>query len=198
MATNIGHWYRDRRGTSNGIPVVHVVANLERVQSWQAQTDTFLRARGVSICGNDYTTTNVNIVRNLFAPPTASNPNPRPVFAVINCVSNSPSHPQWQLLINHIEAGGGFEDYSANITAWRRIIDSVQAPPPAITGARFNGGMFEFAIPGQRGRTNRVEHSVNFLDWATLTNGFGTNGPLTIRDPDAVGISNRFYRVVRP
>ena len=179
--------------------MVHVVANLERDPSWQAQTDTFLRARGITICGNDYTTTNVNVARNLFAPPNPpDNPNPRPVFAVINCVSNSPSHPQWQLLINHIEAGGGAKNYSANITAWRGIIDSVQAPPPTITGARLNGGMFEFAILAQRGRTNRVEHSVNFLDWAALTNVFGTNGPFTIRDPDAADTPNRFYRVVRP
>jgi len=198
MVTNIGHWYRDRKGTSNGIPVVHVVANLERDASWQAQTDTFLRARGVSICGNDYTTTNVNVVRNLFAPPTPSNPNPRPVFAVINCMSNSPSHPQWQLLINHIEAGGGAKNYSANIAAWRTIIDSVQAPPPAITDARWNGGMFEFTIPGQRGRTNRVELSTNLLDWVTLTNVFGTNGPVSIREPDTGENPERFFRVVRP
>lgn len=178
--------------------MVHVVANLERDSIWQAQTDTFLRARGVSICGNDYTPTNVNIVRNLFAPPTAGNQNPRPVFAVINCVSNSPSHAQWQLLIKHIEAGGGAKDYSANIAVWRTIIDSVQAPPPAITDARLNGGAFEFTIPGQRGRTNRVERSINFLDWTTLTNVFGTNGPVAIREPNAVENPGRFYRVVRP
>lgn len=199
MVTNIGHWYRDRQGTSNGIPVVHVVANLERDSSWQAQTDTFLRARGVSICGNDYTTTNVNVVRDLFAPPNPpSNPNPRPVFVVINCVSNSPSHSQWQLLVKHIEAGGGAKNYSANISAWRTIIDSVQAPAPAITDTRLNGGIFEFTIPGQRGRTNRVELSTNLVDWVTLTNVFGTNGQVSIGEPDATENSERFFRVVRP
>ena len=199
MATNIGHWYRDRAGTSNGVPVVHVVANLERDSSWQAQTDTFLRARGIGICGNDYTTTNVNVVRNLFAPPNPpSNPNPRPVFVVINCVSNSPSHSQWELLINHIEAGGGFEDYSANITAWRGIIDSVQAPPPTIIGTRLSGGSFEFTFPGQRGRTNRVEHSSDLVNWATLTNVFGSNATISVQDANVADHPNRYFRVVRP
>jgi len=174
------------------------VVNLERATSWQAQTDAFLGSYGVMVCGNDYTATNVNIVRNLFAPPTASNPSPRPVFVVINCVSNSPSHAYRKLLVNEIYAGGGAQDFGPSIANCRRAIDSVQAPPPAITGARLNGGMFEFTIPGQRGRTNRVERSANFLDWTTLTNVFGVEAPVTIRDPEAAENPGRFYRVVQP
>jgi len=175
-----------------------VEVNLERSTSWQAQTDSFLGSYGVTVCGNDYTTTNVNIVRNLFAPPTSSNPSPRPVFVVINCVSNSPSHAYRELLVNEIYAGGSAQDFGPSIANWRRIIDSVQAPSPTITGTRISNGLFEFTIPGQRGRLNRVERSTNFQNWETFTDVFGTNGPVTIRQPDTAGNPNHFYRIVQP
>lgn len=175
-----------------------MVVNLERSASWRAQTDTLLRTHKVTICGNDFTTTNVNIVRNLFAPPTGSNPSPRPVFVVINCVSNSPSHAYRELLVNEIYAGGGAQNFGPNITKWRQVIDSVQGPPPVISGPRLNNGALEFTIPGQRGRTNRVESTGNFLEWTLLANVFGTNGPVTIREPIVTENPHRFYRVVQP
>ncbi|MCI0533759.1 MAG: hypothetical protein L0Z50_00880 [Verrucomicrobiales bacterium] len=180
------------------MPVAHVLVNLERSASWRAQTDTFLRSRGITVCGNDFTTTNVNIVRNLFAPPTPSNPSPRPVFVVINCVSNSPSHAYRELLVNEIYPGGGAQDFGPNIAKWRQVINSVQAPPPTISGPRLNNGIVEFTVPAQRGRTNRVESTANFREWTTVTNLFGVNGPITIREPDTAKNSERFYRVVRP
>jgi hypothetical protein len=102
------------------------------------------------------------------------------------------------LLELHIEPGGGAEDYSARIARWRNIIDSVQAPPPRITNTRTSGGAFEFTILGQRGRTNRVECTTNFVDWTTITNVFGTNAAVVVRDANDVRNPARFYRVVRP
>jgi thiol-disulfide isomerase/thioredoxin len=199
MTNGIRAYFENRKGTSNGIPVVYVIANLEPSTSWQAQTDAYLPPRNVRICGNDYTPTRTNQIRDLFGPPGGTNgPNPRPVYVIINCVSNSPSHPMWQVLMAHAEPGGGAEDYSVRISAWRNIIDSVQAPPPRITGTKSDGNNFEFVVPGQRGRTNRVERTTDLGQWTTVTNLFGTNAPITIRDPAAGANSHRFYRVVRP
>jgi hypothetical protein len=205
MTNGIRDYYRIRNGTSNGIPVAYVVVNLERSASFQGQTDAFLAPRGVRICGNDYTATNTKSIRGLFGLPAGvpggsptNGPDPRPLYVIINCVSNSPSHAQWQILENHIEPGGGAEDYSVRIAAWRRLIDSVQAPPPRITGARYTNDAFEFTIPGQRGRTNRVERTTDFANWTSITNVFGTNAPVRVRDPDATVDERRFYRVVRP
>lgn len=117
---------------------------------------------------------------------------------MINCVSNSPSHAYRELLVNEIYAGGGAQDFGPSIANWRRAIDSVQAPPPTITGARLDGGGLEFTIRGQRGHTNRVESSTNFVAWTTLTNVFGANGPVVIREPGAAENPDRFYRVVQP
>ena len=58
---------------------------MERDASWQGQTDVFLRATNIVVCGNDYTATTRYGVRNLFAPPNATNSDPRPVFLAINC-----------------------------------------------------------------------------------------------------------------
>jgi hypothetical protein len=174
------------------------VVNLERSDSWQAQTDAFLGSHDVTVCGNDYTTTNVNLVRNLFAPPTASNPSPRPVFVVINCVSNSPTHAYREILVNEVYAGGGSQDFGPNIANWRQIIDSVEAPPPTLSLPRLDDDHIEFTLPGQRGRTNRVERSADLTHWTTLTNIFGVNGPVHVRDTRSTGNSASFYRVVRP
>lgn len=198
MATGIRDYYAARKGTSNGIPVLHVLVNIERDLSWQGQTDTFLPARGVRICGNDYTATTTKTIRNLFAPPGGTNgPDPRPVLVIINCVSNSPSHALHQVLVNHIEPGGGAEDYSARIAQWRNVIDAVQAPPPRLANPRRTEDAIEFVVPSQRGRTNRVEVSPDLEEWSTLTNLFGTNAPVLVRDPVILPDTQRFYRVRR-
>jgi hypothetical protein len=194
MATGIRDYYAARKGTSNGIPVVHAIIDIGGASS-VPRTDALLTNRGVRVCGTDFSRT----LRNTFAPPGGTNgTDPRPVYMIINGVSNSTSHAQWQLLMLHIEPGGGAEDYTARINAWRNVIDSVQAPPPRLTGARRAGDTFEFVVPGQRGRTNRVECTTNFTHWTTVTNLFGTNAPITIRDPNAAANPQRFYRVVRP
>src|SRR5262245_45365261 len=102
---------------------------MERSSSWQAQTDTYLASFNTRICGNDYNASAAPIIRNLFASPTVSNPDPRPVFAVINCISNSPNRQYREVLINEFYNGGNAQDFSANIASWRTIIDAVQAPP---------------------------------------------------------------------
>ena len=170
---------------------------MERDTSWQAQTDSYLGSLNVRICGNDYTATTLRPVRGLFAIPNASNPDPRPVFAAINCISNAPNRRYREVLINEFYAGGGAQDFSASIANFRNVIDSVQAPPPAITGARLNTNGFQFNVPAQRGRTNRVESSTNLLTWSTITNIFGTNAAVVVRDTNVFSVPRRSYRVVR-
>ena len=182
--------------------MAHVVVNMEPASVWQGQTDTFLRSYKVNVCGNDYTATTHQGIRNLFAPPSATNADPRPVFVAINCLSNSPSHAHWQVLLMEFYNGGGAQDFSARIAEWRNVIDSVQAPPPLLSNARLAGGNFEFTFPGQRGRTNRVECATmagpgDFLDWTVITNIYGTNTAVTFRDTNTLLNERRFFRVRR-
>ncbi len=93
--------------------------------------------------------------------------------------------------------GGGAQDFSTQMAGFRNIIDSVQAPPPRLTNVALNAGTFQFTFPGQRGRTNRIEYTTNFVDWSAVTNVFGTNAPITFRETNATVNPQRVYRVRR-
>jgi hypothetical protein len=173
---------------------------MEPAAAWQGQTDSFLASYKDRVCGNDYTSLTLSKgVRNLFARPNATpGGDPRPVFVAINGVANSPSHAQWQVLFVEYYDGGGGIDFSARIAAWRALIDSVRAPAPRLMNPLVSNGTFQFTLPGQRGRTNRVEFTKDFLNWTPITNVFGTNAPVVIRDTNSFQDDRRFYRVVRP
>jgi hypothetical protein len=182
------------------LPVAWVPINMESATFYQAQTDTYLGSFNTRICGNDYTGVGVGVqvVRNLFALPNASNPDPRPVFAAINCISNTPGRRYREVLVNEFYNGGGEMNFSASIATWRGTIDAVQAPPPTITDVRLGtNDTVRFTIPGQRGRINRVEGTTNFVDWITVTNITGTNAPVIVRDTNVLANPRRFYRVLR-
>ena len=77
----------------------------------------------------------------------------------------------------------------------RQSLDDKPDAERFVVGKIFNGG-FEMTIPGQLGRTNRVEFSTDFTTWNTLTNIWGTNAPITIRD-STPATGQRLYRVRR-
>lgn len=173
---------------------------MENASFYQGQTDDFVRMNGIRVCGNDYVGSVKFGIRNLFAPPNATNGDPRPVFVAINGLSNSPSHRQWQVLVSDFSNGGGAANYSAAITRWRAILDSVQAPPPRLTNDPTIANGFSFTVPGQRGRTNVIESTTDLAGpaaWTSVTNLFGTNAPVLFRDPNANTNEQRFYRVRR-
>ena len=89
-------------------------------------------------------------------------------------------------------------DWDAAFVQWRALIDSVQAPPPELTGLRsLPGGGIRFVLPGQRGRTNQVLVSSNLINWSVAANFFGTNGPIVFRDTNVVSQPRRFYKIRR-
>lgn len=178
-----------------------VVVNMEPASFYQGQTDTYLASFNTRISGNDYLSPGVQVqlVRNLFASPTGSNPDPRPVFAAINCISNSPNRRYREVLLNEFYNGGAQQDFGSNVTnTWRVVLDAVQAPPPELTDVRSTtGGVFRFTVPAQRGRTNRVESTTNFANWITVMNISGTNASVVIRETNIFPNPRRFYRLLR-
>ena len=121
----------------------------------------------------------------------------QPIFVVINCVTNSPSHQPWQLLVNHL--GYGDTDFNTEIAGFRAIINTVQAPllPLQLSAAHLVGSAFEFTLQTQPGRSYRVQASTNLTDWTTLRTIAGTNTPIVFRDTSAPP-TRRFYRTVTP
>ena len=60
--------------------MAYVLVNKEPLAQWQLQSDDFVRNNGSPICVNEYSPGPVDGIRNLFAPPNATNSDPRPVF----------------------------------------------------------------------------------------------------------------------
>jgi hypothetical protein len=187
--------YAAQQGNLNGVPFVHLSVNIVPHYFLQAQTDVFIEEYGLQIVADDYNSNpsagplHTNAVHDSFQQPFL-----KPVILVINCVSNSTSHLQWTLLLNH---GGGSANWTADMGQWRQAIDSVQAQPPLLTDPGGEDGFFQFVFPGQRGRTNRIECTTDFVNWSVVTNVFGTNAPITFRDANGFPESQRFYRVRR-
>jgi hypothetical protein len=184
------------------VPVEHISVNIAPYEFVQEQCDALIDDVGMRIVANDYNANaargpkQTNVVHDSFQAPFI-----KPVFVVINCVSNSPSHPLNVVLVNEANTpGDGSEaDWNAAFTRWRGLIDSVQAPPPELTGLRLtaNGTAIRFAIPGQRGRTNQVLASSNLINWTVVANYYGTNGPIVFRETNILASPRRFYRLRR-
>lgn len=198
---NIRDWYESRKGSANGIPVEHISANIVPHAFLQEQCDEFIREWGIRLAANDYNLDadqgliQTNACHDTFAPQFL-----KPLIAIINCVSNSPSHRQNVLMVNQWGApgSGSTPDWYAAITQWRALIDGVQAPPPEMTGLRWLPiGGIRFSFPGQRERTNQVLVSSNLVHWSVLASFYGTNGPIVFRDTNVVSRPRQFYRIRR-
>jgi hypothetical protein len=190
---NIRDWYDARNGSLQGLPVAHFSVNIVANTNYQDACDQFVLDRRMTLVGNDYNTNaaagpiQTNACHDMFAPALS-----KPVFIIINCVSNSPSHAMNSLLMTHVGTG-----FAAAITNWKAIIDSIEAPRPQLTGVQWTDNGVQFTFPGQQGRTNHVLGSANLKDWAVLGTFYGTNGPITFRDTNVVPPSLRFYRLRR-
>jgi thiol-disulfide isomerase/thioredoxin len=191
VEAGIVDWYTARNGNPHGVPVLHVAVNQEPASFYQNQTTTFINQQGFGITVNDYDSTSTNRVRFMFQS------SGQPIFAVINGVTNSPSHRPWQVLVNHL--GYGDTDFNTELANFRAAIDQVQAPVPApqLSGARAIGANFEFTLQTQAGRSYRVQGSDNLTDWTTLATISGSASPILFRDTNAPP-SRRFYRAVTP
>ena len=122
VTAGIVNYYGPRGGNPYGVPVLHIAVNQESSPSYATSTSNFVNQQGFSHVVNDYNATSTNAVKKLFQP------SGQPVFAVINCVTNSSSHQPWQVMVNYI--GYGNTDFNAELAYVRSLIDSVKAPSP--------------------------------------------------------------------
>ena len=192
----IEDWYNARGGNPYGVPVLYVFVDLEHRNIYQAATTTYINSYVYSntpVC-NDYDVPDINPgypVRKAFQPAN------QPVFVAINCVTNSPTHQPWQVLVNHL----GYLDlnFTNEIASFRAAIDAVQPPvvPPQLTNAHRVGADFEFNFQTQIGRSYRVLGSTNLTTWTALRTNAGSTNITTFRHTNAPSVRN-FYRVVTP
>lgn len=196
---NIRNWYRNQKGTRQGLPVTHVSVNIIPVTEIQPYCDALIQDAGLEIVANDY---NVNSARGVLQTNACHDsfqiPFLKPLFVIINCVSNSPNKPVYTLLHNQVGTSTDDAGWADDLAGWRAAIESVQAPPPELTAFRLTAsGGFRFTLPGQLARTNQVLGSPDFTNWSVLGNYYGSNGPIIFRDENIGDKPRRFYHVRR-
>lgn len=177
--------------------MVYLLVDCVAESFYQSQTDNYIISHGHKAVCNDYISTTVSngVVRLQFQPS-----NQRPVVVVVNGLANSPSHQQWELLVNH--GGYGDTDFSQEIADWRSIIDSVQPPSFPLelrAPRRLENAFFEFTYTGgSAGRTYRLEASQNLTNWSSLRTGLpaSTSTPTTVQVTNAPAYTYHFYRMV--
>ena len=194
----IRDYYKARKGTMNGLPVLHISVNI--APYFEQECTAFVQYHHLETVMNDYNSNpsrgpvQTNAVHDLFDVPYH-----KPHFIAINCVSNSSYNP-WNQLVLTEDAPVDLDltENGPTITRWHAVIDGVQAPLPQITSPGIgNGGAFRFVFPGQRGRTNQVMGSSNLVNWTVLTNVTGTNLPILFRDLSITSNAMHFYRILR-
>ncbi|MEW6158077.1 MAG: immunoglobulin domain-containing protein [Verrucomicrobiota bacterium] len=111
-------YYRERGGNPAGVEVVHLALNLQAdTATDRTRTDQFIRTFNIELVAND---TSRVLARRFQS-------SGQPIFAIINGVANSPSHRQWELLLNQ----NGYGSVDHPIELFRSLIDSVKAAPAA-------------------------------------------------------------------
>ncbi len=118
VEAGIAEWYTTRRGNSAGIPVRHVAINLQPNQ--EIQTGNFVTRAGFEFVLEDFQRTLANRFQS----------GGQPIFAIINGVTNSPSHQPWELLAH--QDGYGQRDFTESLAGFRAAIDGVQAAPSLV------------------------------------------------------------------
>ncbi len=191
VVAGIDNYYKSRGGNPDGIEVLHVAVDQESNPSFRSRTETFIDRYSFVHVVNDYNATSVNKVRFQFQNTG------QPIFAVINGVTNSPSHRPWQLLVNHL--GYGDSDFSTELASFRAKIDAVKAAPPAplmlSVPLLMTGGPVQFAVNVPPGRKARVEISEDLSQWGLLREITGGNEPVTVEDGNTSS-TQRYYRVL--
>lgn len=167
VAAGIDQWYEERGGNPAGIPVMHVAVNLQSGQ--EAQTQNFVARAGFGFVLEDFN----RAVASRFQS------GGQPIFAIINGVTNSPSHQPWELLLH--QDGYGRRDFSESIRDFRAVIDTVRKPPlpPVLAALESDGsGGWTVTIQGEAGVTYAVESSADLNEWSVITNAAA--GPVSV------------------
>ncbi len=188
LLAGVHEHYAARGGNPAGIPVVSVGVNLQANQ--ETQTQNFVNRAEYEFVWQDFD----RAVANRFFPTGG-----QPLFAIINGVTNSPSHRPWEL----IYARQGYGQTVFPVADFRAAIDAVQAAvvpevPPALTlgsGPAANG--VTLSVRGRTGVAYRVESSADLVGWkleqeVTLS---AEAGSVSVQLPSAEA---RFFRVVAP
>ena len=186
---DIGEWYKTRDGNPQGVPVLHIGANLQADNSTANRnaTTTFIETYRIPLTIQDTS----RRLQGRFGPTSG-----QPTFVIINGVTNSPSHRPWELLY----ARFSYQDstQSRPIDAFRAAIDSVEPGPPFLHGFSVQpDGSWEFTVSGAPRRPLLLEWTETLAppDWRPLGNEIPADTTCPYRLPAASNSPGGFLRV---
>jgi thiol-disulfide isomerase/thioredoxin len=179
IKSGIHDYYEQRAGNADGIPVTVLYVS---IASSRPAVDAWMQTYGLDFVVDDTPG---------YATYSSYGGGGVPKFVVINGVTNSTSHRPWEILYN----GSGFSE-TTTVPALRASIDAVRGTlcPEWINLKVFTNTTFKAAFRAQKGRTNVVQATTNWLDWFTVTNITGSN-VVRLLDSQMPENPRRFYRV---
>lgn len=153
----IDEWYETRNGNPDGLPVLHIGANLQADNNAANRNATtrFIETYRFPLTIQDTS----RRLQGRFGPTSG-----QPTFVVINGVTNSSSHRPWEL----IYARFSYQDstQSRPIEAFRAAIDAVKAGPPALRDFTFTPeGQIRFLVEGGPRAPLSLEWSLDLRQW---------------------------------
>lgn len=189
ILTEIDQWYDTREGNPDGIPVLHIGANLQADNNAANRnaTTTFIRRYEFPLTIQDTS----RRLQGRFGPTSG-----QPTFVIINGVTNSATHKPWELLY----ARFSYQDSTGTrpTGAFRAAIDSVQAGPPELREFAIlpDGGLKLSVLGGPRAPL-AVEWSTNLNQWLPTGTTLPADATFPYELPPLIGQPSAFLRVRR-
>lgn len=185
----IDEWYETRGGNPEGVPMLHIGANLQADNSTANRnaTTTFINTYHIPLTIQDTS----RRLQARFGPTSG-----QPTFVIINGLTNSPSHRPWEL----IYARFSYQDstQSRPIEAFRAAIDSVQAPLPGLSDFKLlPDGRWQFSTTREARIPLRLEWSDGLGSWNSLPAPLPPGAAAAHQIPAATDGSAGYLRVVR-
>lgn len=189
ILTEIDEYYELRKGNPDGIPVLHIGANLQADSNSANRnaTTTFIQTYRVPLTIQDTS----RRFQGRFGPTSG-----QPTFVIINGLTNSASHRPWELVYARFSYQDSLQ--TRPIAQFRAAIDSVKAGPGRLRSfAIESDGGWAFDFEGGPRVRRRLEWSTNLTDWQRSEMTIPADATFPYRLPAPSAATSAFIRILR-
>lgn len=189
ILTEIDDYYEFRKGNPDGIPVLHIGANLQADSNSANRnaTTTFVQTYRVPLTIQDTS----RRLQGRFGPTSG-----QPTFVIINGLTNSTSHRPWELIYARFSYQDSLQ--TRPIDQFRAAIDSVKAGPGLLRSFAIEAdGGWVFDLEGGPRVKRRLEWSTNLAEWRPAEVTIPADATFPYRLPAPSTTSSAFIRILR-
>ena len=189
ILTEIDDYYETRHGNPDGVPILHIGANLQAdsTPANRNATTTFIQTYRVPLTIQDTS----RRFQGRFGPTSG-----QPTFVIINGLTNSTSHRPWELIYARFSYQDSLQ--TRPITQFRSAIDSVKAGPGRLRSFGIEpDGTWTFDLEGGPRVRRRMEWSTDLDDWRSSDAIIPADATFPYRLPAPSAASSAFIRILR-